>query len=64
MLTGSAPLSLIDSYQTERAMGASENILNSARATNFMTPKSPAEALFRNAVLTLAADHAFARRFG
>ena len=62
VLTDGAPPSLIDSYQTERSIGASENILNSARATNFMTPKSRVEALFRNAVLTLASDHAFARK--
>jgi len=36
--------------------------MNSARATNFMTPKSPVEALFRDEVLRLAKDHPFARK--
>lgn len=62
VLKGDAPSSLMDSYQTERSIGASENILHSARATNFMTPKSHVEALFRNTVLTLASDHTFARK--
>ena len=62
VLNGAAPDRLIDSYSTERVHGSAENILNSSRATNFMTPKSPVEALFRDAVLTLAADHPFARK--
>lgn len=57
-----APASLLNSYQQERSHGSSENILNSARATNFMTPKSDIETLFRNETLTLAAKHPFARK--
>lgn len=62
VLKGDAPVDLIETYNTERVHGSAENILNSARATNFMTPKSPAEALFRDEVLNLAADHPFARK--
>lgn len=62
VLTGKAPENLIESYNTERVHGSAENILNSARATNFMTPKTPIEALFRDEVLNLAADHSFARK--
>ncbi|EEB85545.1 FAD-dependent oxidoreductase [Roseobacter sp. GAI101] len=62
VLKGDASAPLIESYNTERVHGSAENILNSARATNFMTPKSPIEALFRDAVLSLAADHPFARK--
>ncbi len=62
VLQGDAPPHLLESYDTERVQGAAENILNSARATNFMTPKSPIEALFRDQVLMLAADHPFARK--
>ncbi|AEI95428.1 FAD-dependent oxidoreductase [Roseobacter litoralis] len=58
---GKAPANLIDSYDAERGMACDENILNSARATNFMTPKSPMETLFRDEVLSLAAQHPFAR---
>lgn len=40
---------------------ADENLLNSTRSTDFITPKSQVSKDFRNAVLTLARDHAFAR---
>lgn len=61
VLRGLAPDSLLDSYAEERAHGADENILNSTRATDFLTPKSEISQIFRNAVLDLARDHAFAR---
>ncbi len=57
-----APTSLLDTYQQERSFGSAENILNSSRATNFMTPKSDIETLFRNETLALAAKHPFARK--
>ncbi len=56
-----APDALIESYCAEREMAADENILNSTRATDFLTPKSKVSKVFRNAVLDLAQDHAFAR---
>jgi 3-(3-hydroxy-phenyl)propionate hydroxylase len=58
---GTAPESLVDSYDVERRHGADENILNSTRSTDFITPKSPISRLFRDAVLDLSARHAFAR---
>ena len=61
VVRGLAPEELLDSYDTERAYGADENILNSSRATDFLTPKSEMSQTFRNAVLTLARRHAFAR---
>jgi 3-(3-hydroxy-phenyl)propionate hydroxylase len=61
VVQGEAPRDLIDSYDTERRHGAKENILNSARATSFMTPKSPIEALFRSETLRMAHDQPFAR---
>ncbi|MEM9710266.1 MAG: FAD-dependent oxidoreductase [Pseudomonadota bacterium] len=61
VLKGQAPETLLDSYNAERSHGADENILNSTRATDFMTPKSEISQLFRNAVLDLAERHAFAR---
>lgn len=61
VLKGDAPASLIDTYDEERVHGARENILNSSRTTNFMTPKSRTEHLFRDAVLTLAKERPFAR---
>ncbi len=61
VIKGLAPESLLDSYSAERAHGADENILNSSRATDFLTPKSEISKIFRNAVLDLAGQHAFAR---
>jgi len=58
---GHAPEGLLDSYNDERGFGADENILNSSRATDFMTPKSDISKTFRNAVLELAGKHPFAR---
>jgi 3-(3-hydroxy-phenyl)propionate hydroxylase len=62
VVKGEAPASLLGSYDRERIHGADENILNSARATGFMTPKTATDKLFRDAVLGLAADYPFARR--
>jgi 3-(3-hydroxy-phenyl)propionate hydroxylase len=61
VLKGLAPDSLLDSYDTERAAAADENILNSTRSTDFMTPKTEISHAFRNAVLDLAQNHPFAR---
>jgi 3-(3-hydroxy-phenyl)propionate hydroxylase len=62
VLQGKAPESLLDTYASEREFAADENILNSTRSTDFITPKSAVSRIFRDAVLTLARDHAFARR--
>ncbi len=62
VLTGAAPDGLLDSYDQERGIAADENIMHSTRATDFMTPKSPVQTRFRDAVLDLARDHLFARR--
>jgi 3-(3-hydroxy-phenyl)propionate hydroxylase len=62
VLRGTAPPALLDSYATEREAAADENILNSTRATDFITPKSEISRLFRDATLHLARHHAFARR--
>jgi 3-(3-hydroxy-phenyl)propionate hydroxylase len=61
VVKGIAPDALLDTYSEERVHGAEENILNSTRATDFLTPKSEISKMFRNAVLTLAQKHAFAR---
>ncbi|ADP18893.1 FAD binding domain protein 13 [Achromobacter xylosoxidans A8] len=61
VLAGQAPETLIDSYAAEREYAADENILNSSRATDFITPKSDISRSFRNAVLNLAKTHPFAR---
>jgi 3-(3-hydroxy-phenyl)propionate hydroxylase len=62
VIDGAAPPSLLDTYASEREYAADENILNSTRATDFITPKSPVSRLFRDATLKLAKDYPFARR--
>jgi 3-(3-hydroxy-phenyl)propionate hydroxylase len=62
VVRGEAPESLLDSYGEEREFAADENIRASTRATDFITPKSEISRLFRDAVLGLAREHAFARR--
>lgn len=61
VIDGKAPASLLDSYSAERGYAADENIMNSTRSTDFITPKSRASKAFRNAVLELAQDYPFAR---
>jgi 3-(3-hydroxy-phenyl)propionate hydroxylase len=61
VLQGDAPDALLDSYASEREFAADENIRNSTRATDFITPKSEVSRLFRDAVLELTKRHAFAR---
>ena len=61
VMAGQAPEALLDSYCEERGFAADENLMNSTRSTDFITPKSNTSLMFRNAVLTLAKDHAFAR---
>ncbi|MBS7350946.1 MAG: FAD-dependent oxidoreductase [Comamonas sp.] len=61
VLDGKAPASLLDSYSAERCYAADENIMNSTRSTDFITPKSKTSKAFRNAVLEMAGDYPFAR---
>ena len=61
VLTGKAPDRLLDTYDEERGYAADENILNSTRSTDFITPKTDVSRTFRDAVLQLAHDHPFAR---
>ncbi|WP_027835843.1 FAD-dependent oxidoreductase [Maritalea myrionectae] len=61
VMEGKAPESLLDSYDDERIYGADENILNSSRSTDFITPKSEMSRLLRDAVLDLSEHYEFAR---
>ncbi|MFN3630136.1 MAG: FAD-dependent monooxygenase, partial [Casimicrobiaceae bacterium] len=61
VLRGLSPETLLDSYSAERIEAADENIMNSTRSTDFITPKGAASCLFRDATLDLAREHAFAR---
>lgn len=61
VLHGNAPDGLLDTYCHERERAADENIAHSTRSADFLTPKSEISRVFRDAVLGLARDHAFAR---
>jgi 3-(3-hydroxy-phenyl)propionate hydroxylase len=61
VLNGQAPAELLETYTEERGHGADENIKNSSRTTNFMTPKTTTERRFRDSVLALAPYAPFAR---
>lgn len=62
VMDGKAPDRLLDTYSEERTFAADENILNSTRSTDFITPKSKVSKAFRNAVLALSQQHPFARK--
>lgn len=53
---------VLDHWACEREAAADENILNSTRSTDFITPKSEAARALRDATLELAAHLPFARR--
>ena len=62
VLQGKATCRLLHTYASEREFAADENILNSTRSTDFITPKSEVSRVFRDATLQLARDCPFARR--
>lgn len=62
VLAGRGGDALLDSYDSERVAAADENILNSTRSTDFITPKSPVSRAFRDATLMLAEEFPFARK--
>jgi 3-(3-hydroxy-phenyl)propionate hydroxylase len=61
VIAGTSPPSLLDSYCRERRAASVENIRQSTRSTDFITPKFEASRIFRDAVLALARDFPFAR---
>jgi 3-(3-hydroxy-phenyl)propionate hydroxylase len=61
VLRGVAPAALLDSYSTERRAAAQFNIMTTRRTSRFLSPETPAEKIFRDAALTLARKHPFAR---
>jgi 3-(3-hydroxy-phenyl)propionate hydroxylase len=62
VIQGQASEKLLDSYALDRQFAADENIANSTRSTDFITPKSRTSKTFRNQVLALAKHHPFARK--
>ena len=57
---GEAPEALLDSYSHERRRATRENHEQATKSTWFMSPPGPGFRLMRDAVLSLAADHAWA----
>jgi 3-(3-hydroxy-phenyl)propionate hydroxylase len=62
ILDGDSPASLLLTYDLERGLAADENIAHSTRSTDFIAPQSVAERNLRDAALSLARDHAFAKK--
>ncbi|MEH6823047.1 MAG: FAD-dependent oxidoreductase [Motiliproteus sp.] len=62
VMDGKAPDALIDSYCDEREFAANENLLNSTRSTDFISPKSKTSLRFRDATLELSKDYHFAQK--
>ncbi|WP_333780325.1 FAD-dependent monooxygenase [Paucibacter sp. B51] len=61
VLQGRAPEALLDSYHLERAAAADDNLRQSTRSTDFITPKTATSLQLRNAVLELARREPLAR---
>ncbi|MBB4842198.1 3-(3-hydroxy-phenyl)propionate hydroxylase [Paucibacter oligotrophus] len=61
VMDGAAPERLLDSYHEERAYASDDNLRQSTRSTDFISPKSRASLRLRNAVLELARSEPFAR---
>ncbi len=52
---------ILNTFNEERIEAAKENIANSSRATNFMTPKNKMAKAFRDQVLDLSINNQFSR---
>ncbi len=61
VLRGQAPESLLDSYHDERHQAAVENVRVTNRTARFLRPPDGIERVFRNATISLARQHPFAR---
>lgn len=61
VLDGASPAGLLDSYSSERVFAAHENIAQARMSTLFMTPPTTGYAVMREAALSLAVRHDFAR---
>jgi 3-(3-hydroxy-phenyl)propionate hydroxylase len=63
VLKGRAAPDLLDTYDEERHEAAQQNVMVTNRTARFLRPGTPAEKLFRDAALSLARQHLFARQF-
>ncbi|MES2787895.1 MAG: FAD-dependent monooxygenase [Pseudomonadota bacterium] len=60
---GRAAPALLDSYHDERHEAAQQNVSVTNRTSRFLRPAPGVEKLFRDAALSLARQHVFARHF-
>jgi 3-(3-hydroxy-phenyl)propionate hydroxylase len=63
VLKGRAAPALLDTYDEERHEAAQQNVMVTNRTARFLRPGTPVEKLFRDAALSLARQHLFARQF-
>ncbi|MDB5857566.1 MAG: pentachlorophenol 4-monooxygenase (Pentachlorophenol hydroxylase)-like protein [Ramlibacter sp.] len=63
VMQGLASPQLLESYNEERHEAARQNVLVTNRTARFLRPATPVEKLFRDAALSLARQHLFARQF-
>jgi 3-(3-hydroxy-phenyl)propionate hydroxylase len=61
VLRGRASPTLLDSYNEERLEAAQQNVRVTNRTTRFLRPADGMERIFRNAAISLAKQHLFAR---
>ena len=61
VMRGWAHESLLDTYDSERREGAEHNVLVTNRTARYLSPRSPAERMMRNATIDLARRFEFGR---
>jgi 3-(3-hydroxy-phenyl)propionate hydroxylase len=62
VMKGRAAPTLLESYHEERHEAAQQNVKVTNRIARFLRPATPMEKLFRDATLSLARQHVFARQ--
>ena len=63
VMQGRASPALLESYHEERHEAAKQNVMVTNRTARFLRPATPVEKVFRDAALSLAKQHLFARQF-
>lgn len=63
VMKGRAAPALLESYHEERHEAAQQNVQVTSRTGRFLRPSTPMEKRFRDAALSLAKQHPFARQF-
>ena len=61
VMRGWADPSLLDTYDSERREGAEHNVRVTNRTARFLSPRTPAERMLRNAAIDLARHYPFGR---